>query len=61
MGEEIKILDEGTLKEIVEKVRKTSILKNPKLVHISLTFRSDNGVTEKRGMSHETYNQEDYE
>jgi len=60
MKDEIKIIKDATVIDMVESYRKTSMLKNPKLVRIALTFRDGNdGITETRAMNHKTYEHED--
>ena len=57
--DEIKVNPMVSLSDFVEGFRKTSLLKNPKLIKLSATFRDDKGQTEERSWKHKTYNEED--
>lgn len=59
MEDEIKVSQTATLTEFVESFRKSSLLKNPKLMKISVTFRDDNGQTEERSLKHKTYEEDE--
>jgi len=59
--DEIKITSERTLKEFVESMRNTSMLEDPKLVRIAVTFRDPDGHIETRAMNHKSFDIEDYE
>jgi len=58
--DEIKVR-EGSFKSFIEQMRKTSLLKDPKLVRISVTFRDSNNQIETKAFNHKSFNKEDYE
>jgi len=56
--DEIKINPMASLEDWIEGFRKTSMLKNPKLVRMTAVFRDDDGQTEERAWNHKSYDHE---
>lgn len=58
--DEIIVMPKATLSEFIEGYRRVSLLKDPKLVRIAVTFRDGlDGSTETMGMNHKTYEHEE--
>ena len=58
--DEIVVSKEGTFSDVIESFRKTSMLKDPKLVRIAFTFRDGpDGTIETRAMNHKSYEHEE--